>query len=175
MRAFRHADWKSELLFCAVICDFNESPLLRTCATLLIHIHWLPPSDHRHPTRSTIMHVQDPEMVREAQKMMQDPQFQAYMRQMMAQPQFKTAMTQTKEAMKDPEKLKEMEEKAKAAIDEGNKALEEMEAKKKEGKTEETEKEDAKKEGDKEEDDQKEAAKEDEVDDMPDIPQLNIN
>eukprot|EP00977_Amphora_coffeiformis_P029941 scaffold43636_cov199-Amphora_coffeaeformis.AAC.1 len=65
--------------------------------------------------------TQDPEMMREAQKMMQDPAFQAYMKQMMAAPQFQQAIQKTKQDMQDPEKLKEMEEKAKQAIQEGSK------------------------------------------------------
>ena len=67
-------------------------------------------------------------MVREAQKMMQDPNFQKQMQQMMQQQGFQQAMAKTKESMADPDKLKEMEEKAQKAIEDGNKALEEYEA-----------------------------------------------
>lgn len=67
-------------------------------------------------------------MVREAQKMMADPNFQTQMKQMMEQNNFQQALEQTKESMADPEKLKEMEAKAAAALSEGNAALEEYEA-----------------------------------------------
>jgi hypothetical protein len=108
-------------------------------------------------------------MMREAQKMMKDPAFQKYMNQMMAAPQFKTAMKSTKEALNDPEKVKELEEKAKAAIELGNQELEELKAAK-EGDDDE------KKPAAVAKDDAKPAAEEEEeVDDMPEIPKLNLN
>lgn len=107
--------------------------------------------------------------MREAQKMMKDPAFQKYMNQMMAAPQFKTAMKSTKEALNDPEKVKELEEKAKAAIELGNQELEELKAAK-EGDDDE------KKPAAVAKDDAKPAAEEEEeVDDMPEIPKLNLN
>ncbi|GKY91062.1 hypothetical protein MPSEU_000724300 [Mayamaea pseudoterrestris] len=99
--------------------------------------------------------MQDPEMVREAQKLMKDPAFQAQMRTMMQAPQFQQAMQKTQDAMKDPEKLKELEEKAKQALEEGNKKLSEIES----ARTQDG--------------DQKPAA--DGSDDIEDVPNLGLN
>jgi hypothetical protein len=110
---------------------------------------------------------------------MEDPAFQAQMKSMMANPQFTKAMKQTKQALKDPEKVKELEDKAKKAIEEGNAALEEIE-KQKAGEGSAGEKtdgeDDAKKEatpkGGKEEADPKEDKEEE--DPIPEMPSLNL-
>ena len=110
--------------------------------------------------------------MREAQKLMQDPAFQAQMKKMTENPQFKAHMEKTKEVLKDPKKVKEMEAKMKVALEEGNKTLEEVEKKRAELKGKDGE-EGAKEEGD---EDKKQAAKtEDDEDDIPDIPSLNLN
>ena len=70
-------------------------------------------------------------MMREAQKMMQSPEFQAHMKRVTENPSFKKAMEGTKEMMKDPQKVAEMEAKVKAAVTEGEKQLSELEAAKK--------------------------------------------
>eukprot|EP00566_Odontella_aurita_P022705 CAMPEP_0113570102 /NCGR_PEP_ID=MMETSP0015_2-20120614/24779_1 /TAXON_ID=2838 /ORGANISM="Odontella" /LENGTH=136 /DNA_ID=CAMNT_0000472839 /DNA_START=401 /DNA_END=811 /DNA_ORIENTATION=- /assembly_acc=CAM_ASM_000160 len=105
--------------------------------------------------------AQDPEMMREAQKMMQSPEFQAYMKQMTQSQAFQQSMKKTQEVMKDPKKMKEMESKVNQALEEGTKQLEKVKL------------EDKDKEGE-EGDDKKEAAKEEgddkkEVEDVPDI------
>ena len=71
--------------------------------------------------------MQDPEMMREAQKMMQDPNFQAYMKQIMQSNAFQGAMKKTKESMEDPEKRKEMEEMVKQKLEAGEKELKKAE------------------------------------------------
>jgi hypothetical protein len=76
-------------------------------------------------------------MMREAQKMMQSPEFQAHMKKMTENPNFQKAMQGTKELMKDPNKVAEMEAKVKAALADGEKKLAELEAARK--KAEETE------------------------------------
>jgi len=109
------------------------------------------------PILTLFITLQDPEMMREAQKMMQDPAFQAQMKQMMAG-NLGQAMQQTKQAMQDPAKVKEMEEKAQAAITEGNKELERLEKERQE------------------KGDQKPTAKGDDDDDeVPKVPSLNLN
>jgi hypothetical protein len=130
-------------------------------------------------------------MMREAQKMMQDPAFQAQCDKMMANDGFKQAMTKTKEDLKDPEKVKELEEKAQKAIAEGDKDLAVIEAeleakrnsvakqavgasapqinnkkKKKKKKKKKAVLEKGEKDDDKEDEEQEE---------VPDIPSLNIN
>ena len=106
-------------------------------------------------------------MMREAQKLMQDPSFQAQMKQMTENPQFKEHMKKTQDVLKDPKKVKEMEDKMKAALEEGNKTLEEVEKQRK------------KLDGNDDKpatDDKQEATKKvDDEDDIPDIPSLNIN
>ena len=106
-------------------------------------------------------------MMREAQKMMQDPAFQAHMDKVMKSSNFKQAMKKTEEHLKDPKKAKELEEKTKAAIQEGNKLLDEREKALKEATGEDGDKKTDEKE------DKKVAAEE--IDDVPDIPSLNIN
>jgi hypothetical protein len=69
-------------------------------------------------------------MMREAQKMMQDPSFQAHMQQLMQGQPMQQALQQTKETMADPKKLHEFEEKAKRAIADGEKELQELEMEK---------------------------------------------
>jgi hypothetical protein len=64
-------------------------------------------------------------MMKEAQAMMQDPNFQANMKKMMGGQGFQDSMAKTNTDLQDPVKLKAMEEKAEAAIAEGNKTLEE--------------------------------------------------
>jgi protein subunit release factor A len=71
--------------------------------------------------------MQDPEMMREAQKMMQSPEFQAYMKKMQETPQFQQTIQRTQTLMKDPEKLKEMEDQVKKAVEQGTKELEQLE------------------------------------------------
>ena len=129
-------------------------------------------------------------MVREAQKLMADPNFQAYMNQMMASPQFQSAMSQTKQDLQDPAKAKEMEEKAKRALQEGDAELQRYqeiqrqvaERRKELAKQKEQEQEQGKTETETNTDDNnnnnnnnKDDDKEDTVGDMPDIPALNIN
>lgn len=60
----------------------------------------------------------------EAQKMMQSPEFQAQMRKMSESAAFKQAMNQTKEMLQNPEQVKAMEAKMKAAVEAGTKELE---------------------------------------------------
>ena len=71
--------------------------------------------------------MQDPEMMREAQKMMQDPAFQAYMKQIMQSNAFQGAMKKTKDSLEDPEKRKEMEEMVKQKLEAGEKELKKAE------------------------------------------------
>jgi ABC-type dipeptide/oligopeptide/nickel transport system ATPase subunit len=71
-------------------------------------------------------------MMREAQKMMQDPAFQAHTKKMQQNKAFQDSIKKTQEVFKDPKKLKEMEKKVKASINEGTKQLE---AVKKEGRS----------------------------------------
>ena len=61
--------------------------------------------------------------------MMQSPEFQAQMKKMLANPKFVEHIEKTKQAMQDPEKRKEIEEKEAAALQQGTKALEEAEKK----------------------------------------------
>jgi hypothetical protein len=111
---------------------------------------------------------------------MEDPAFQAQMKSMMANPQFTKAMKHTQDALKDPKKVKELEEKAKKAIEEGNAALEEIE-KQKAGEGAAGEKADGEDDSKKEaapKDEQEEAdPKEDkeEEDPIPEMPSLNLN
>jgi hypothetical protein len=104
--------------------------------------------------------------MREAQKMMQDPAFKEQMKQMTANPGFKEHMQKTQEVLSDPEKVKEMEAKMQESLKEGEIALAQAEAARKEN----GDKKDAVKDGD----DKKEAAKDDE-DEIPDMPSLNLN
>jgi hypothetical protein len=71
-------------------------------------------------------------MMREAQAMMQSPEFQAHMKKITANPNFKKAMQSTQQMMQDPQKAKEMEEKVKAAIADGETKLAQLEASRKE-------------------------------------------
>ena len=111
--------------------------------------------------------------MREAQKMMQDPAFQAQMKKMTKNPAFQAHMKQSQDMLKDPEKVKELEEKMQERLKEGTELLEK--AKKatstKEGddkqETEETG-------GDDEKKDLKRQEKDD-GDEMPDIPTLSLN
>mmetsp|Transcript_3594 Transcript_3594/g.9544 ORF Transcript_3594/g.9544 Transcript_3594/m.9544 type:complete len:125 (-) Transcript_3594:98-472(-) len=112
--------------------------------------------------------MKDPEIMKEAQQMMQDPAFQAQMKKMMNQPGFKTHMAKTQEAMKDPEKVKELEAKVETALKEGTEMLKKAQ--------DADEGDDKKKEADGEGDDKEAApAKKEEEEDMPDIPNLNLN
>jgi hypothetical protein len=110
--------------------------------------------------------------MREAQKMMQDPAFKEQMKQMTANPGFKEHMQKTQEVLSDPEKVKEMEAKMQESLKEGEIALAQAEAARKENgdKIEDGDKKEAVKDGD----DKKEAAKDDE-DEIPDMPSLNLN
>jgi phosphopantothenoylcysteine synthetase/decarboxylase len=80
-------------------------------------------------------------------------------------------MKQTQEALKDPEKVKELEEKAKKAIEEGNAALEEM------AKNKETEgsSNDKKADGDDSDKNEPHVVEDDEEDPIPEMPSLNLN
>jgi len=112
--------------------------------------------------------------MREAQKMMQDPAFQAQMKKMTKNPAFQAHMKQSQDMLKDPEKVKELEQKMQERLKEGTELLEK--AKKagagvpKEGdgkqETEQVAGDDAKKDSKMEEKDQ---------DEMPDIPTLSLN
>lgn len=114
--------------------------------------------------------IQDPEIMREAQKMMQDPAFQAQMKKMTESSGFKQHMTASQDMLKDPEKVKELEDKMQEKLKEGNDLLEKAKADR--DAAEGTKKDDMKEE----DGDKKEAKKkEEEVDDMPDIPSLNLN
>jgi alpha-galactosidase/6-phospho-beta-glucosidase family protein len=121
--------------------------------------------------------LKDPEMMREAQKMMQDPSFQAYMKQLMEGQQMQQAITQTKQTLADPNKMKELEEKTMKAVAEGEKELGELEKKK----TAAVQQRDVAvdmKESDKTDSKEKNEfiGKNDGVlEDIPDIPALNLN
>ena len=114
--------------------------------------------------------------MREAQKMMNDPAFQAQMKKVTESQQFKQHMQAQQEMLKDPEKVKELEKKMQEKLKEGNVLLEETQKELAEKKGKDGE--DDKKEGAKTEDegeDKKPAAKTEEEDEMPDIPNLNLN
>jgi len=68
--------------------------------------------------------IQDPEMMREAQKMMADPAFQERMKQYTENDAFKASMAKTQEMLKDENKVKELEETMKMRVEEGTKELE---------------------------------------------------
>jgi uncharacterized membrane protein len=68
-------------------------------------------------------------MMREAQKLMQDPAFQAHMKKMTQTAQFQQSIKRTKEIMKDPEKVKEMQKNMETRLAEGQKQLQELEEK----------------------------------------------
>ncbi|KAL3917925.1 MAG: hypothetical protein SGILL_004482 [Bacillariaceae sp.] len=139
--------------------------------------------------QSPRMHSQndaDPEIMREAQQMMNDPAFQAQMKKVTESQQFKQHMSQQQEMLKDPEKVKELEKKMQEKLKEGNSLLDQtmaekakLEAEKDGGDSKGDKKEGTKKEGDsaEEDGDKKQSAKteEEEEDDMPDIPNLNLN
>ena len=114
----------------------------------------------------------------EAQKMMNDPKFQEQMKKVTESAGFKDHMKAQADAMKDPKKLKEMEEQMKKRVAEGNDQLGKYQEMQKKKMAELKEKE-GKSEGD--DDDKKEAASEDDKkeeaagDDMPDIPNLSLN
>lgn len=71
----------------------------------------------------TVITFQDPEMVREAQRMMQDPNFQLKMQQMMSQPHMQHAIQTTQQTISDPYKRKQLEIKTKLALADGEKKL----------------------------------------------------
>ena len=129
----------------------------------------------------------------EAQKMMNDPKFQEQMKKVTESQNFKTHMKGQQEALKDPKKLAEMEDKMKEKRKEGNDQWEKakriranVEAAQKK-RAEEEAAEAAAANGD----DQKEAASETDAneaaaskedaaaaaaeDDMPDIPSISLN
>jgi len=118
--------------------------------------------------------------MREAQKMMQDPNFQAQMKKMLSQGGMQQALQQTKQDLSDPKKAKELEEKARKAVEEGEKELAKLEEQKKKGlrveKGGEDKEEDADKTLEVDNDSKPPAAlKTEEEDDMPDIPVLSLN
>ena len=112
--------------------------------------------------------------MREAQKLMNDPQFQAQMKKMTESEGFKQHMKKSQDTLKDPKKLKELEEKMAKQLEEGNEQLKKYEAAEAEFLAKQkAKKENGEEEG--EEDGDKKEAAEEEVDDMPDIPSLNLN
>ena len=117
--------------------------------------------------------------MREAQKMMNDPAFQAQMKKMTESEGFKQHMQKSQDMLNDPEKMKEIEAQMQERLKEGNKQLEKFKEQEKEFLAKEKEEKDKKDGGDNDDDgDKKQAAKkkdEEEVDDMPDIPSLNLN
>lgn len=116
-------------------------------------------------------------MMREAQKMMQDPSFQAYMKQMMEGQQMQQAIKQTKQTLADPKKMQELEEKTLKAVAEGEKELAELE-KKKASAPEKTDVADSGYECVKAESSEKDEgndANDAVLEDIPDIPALNLN
>jgi hypothetical protein len=132
--------------------------------------------------------IKDPEMMKEAAKLQQDPAFQAYMQRIMNQAGFQKAMREQQQKLRDPVELKRLEERAAAALQEGNAALEKLEKeriakqKKRCNNNDDDQKEKGEDDQKEEEEDKKEAAaveeeptKEVEEDDLPDIPALNIN
>lgn len=90
---------------------------------------------------------------------MQDPAFQAHCQKMMESAQFKQSINKTKEVMKDPKKVKELEAKVQQDIKEGQEALEKAEKAAKEM----------------EQDGKKPAAKKEEEEEVEDVPNLNLN
>jgi hypothetical protein len=62
---------------------------------------------------------QDPEMVREAQKMMMDPEFQNRMKVLMQHPAYQDAMRRSQEMMKDPKKVQALQKQIEKAMNEG--------------------------------------------------------
>ena len=120
--------------------------------------------------------------MREAQKMMNDPAFQAQMKKMTESEGFKQHMQASQEMLNDPKKMKEIEKQMQGRLKEGNEQLEkfqkqEAEFLKKEKEEKDNNKKDGSEEGDDDDGDKKQAAKknDEEVDDMPDIPSLNLN
>ena len=119
-------------------------------------------------------------MMREAQKLMKDPAFQAQCRKMMQGGAFQNAMQQTKQDMKDPEKVKAMEEKTKKAIEEGEKELAALRAAKeaKGDGVDGDDDDDAKPEASAKQQTENATATDeapDDIDEMPDMPSLQIN
>ena len=111
-------------------------------------------------------HLQDPEIMREAQKLMNDPDFQEQMRKMTSAPAFQAHMKKTQDMLKDPKKVKDLEKKMENALKEGNQLLEKVATTKSEG---------AKEENGNDSDNEKQNPKTEIGDDMPDIPSLNLN
>ncbi|KAG7370131.1 hypothetical protein IV203_027877 [Nitzschia inconspicua] len=120
----------------------------------------------------------DPEIMREAQKMMNDPAFQAQMKKVTESPAFKQHMQAQQEILKDPKKVKELEKKMQEKLKEGNELLEktkaERDAKERVKKDDENEN-DVKSNQTEDEEEKKPAAKTEDEDEMPDIPNLNLN
>jgi len=97
--------------------------------------------------------------MREAQKMMQDPAFQEHMKKMTASSEFQASMNKTREVMKDPKKVKELEAQVQQQLKDGQEALEAAE-----------------KAAAEKCDEAKPAAKKEEDDDeIEDVPNLNLN
>lgn len=123
--------------------------------------------------------MQDPEIMREAQKMMNDPAFQEQMKKVTESQGFKQHMSAQQEMLKDPKKVKELEKKMQEKLKEGNELLEQTKAERdaKEGvKTDDDKKQPTNDDKKAEEDaDKKPAAKAEDEDEMPDIPNLNLN
>lgn len=124
---------------------------------------------------------QDPEMMREAQKMMEDPAFQSHMDKLMGQKGMKQALKKTKKQMSDPKKAAELEAKAKMAIAEGEKELDKLSEQKKASESKPGAN-DAERKESAAGDDPKQSSDVDlkstataEQDKMPDIPALNLN
>jgi hypothetical protein len=117
--------------------------------------------------------LQDPEIMREAQKMMSDPAFQAQMKNMTENPAFQQHMKQSQDVLKDPKKVKELESKMQDRLKEGTELLEKA---KKEQATD-GENENDKKPGSSDDDkkEEKDDDKKEDEDEMPDIPTLSLN
>lgn len=117
--------------------------------------------------------------MREAQKMMNDPAFQEQMKKVTESQGFKQHMSAQQEMLKDPKKVKELEKKMQEKLKEGNELLEQTKAERdaKEGvKTDDDKKQPTNDDKKAEEDaDKKPAAKVEDEDEMPDIPNLNLN
>lgn len=63
--------------------------------------------------------MNDPEMVREAQKMMMDPEFQNRMKVLMQHPAYQDAIRRSQEMMKDPKKVQALQKQIERAMNEG--------------------------------------------------------
>jgi len=72
------------------------------------------------------IYIQDPEMMREAKKMMADPAFQEQCKQYTENEAFQSHLAKTKADLQDANKVKEMEEHMKLRVEAGEKELTEL-------------------------------------------------